>query len=421
PIHDLAYKIVLIAGIAVVLMNLNPLIKLDGYYVMQESLGIDEIKERSTALLSGWVQKCIFRLPVEVRYVRPRLRWFFVPYAILSGLYSYLLLYAAARFVGNVFRHYSPEWAFLPTALVAFLIFKSRLLKLGKFMRTVYAAKRDLLVRSSNVARIAILGVLLALFGIPYLRQTVHARFIFEPVLRSEVRAEVPGTVVEVLVHEGQTVDRDSPLLRLRNLDLESQKGLADADLQLARSRNTESRMRYTTAGGWGQEFQQDREKSELLAQEVKQLQLRSPIDGSVVTPRPEDLLGSHLNAGVTAVEIADLSSLRARLYVPESEMREVRPGQPVSLRPDSFFRSISGVVGEIALASSELAPGIEPKSDYKGLVLPRYYVVTVQEPNPDSTLRYGMTGTAKIYTMRRSIAGMAWRTTSDFLRRKLW
>ncbi|MGA9900300.1 MAG: M50 family metallopeptidase, partial [Terriglobales bacterium] len=148
PVHDLAYKVVLIAGIAVVLMNLNPLIKLDGYYVLSETLGIDEIKERSTALLSNWVQKHIFRLPVEVAYVRPRLRWFFVPYAILSGLYSYLLLYAVARFVGNVFRHFSPEWAFLPTTLVALLIFKSRIIKLGKFMKTVYADKRNALARS---------------------------------------------------------------------------------------------------------------------------------------------------------------------------------------------------------------------------------------------------------------------------------
>jgi putative peptide zinc metalloprotease protein len=421
-IHDLAYKVILIAGIAVVLMNLNPLIKLDGYYILSETLGLDEIKERSTALVSGWVQKHILRLPVEVPHVRPRLRWFFVPYAILSGIYSYLLLYAVARFVGNVFRHYSPEWAFLPTILVALLIFKSRLLKLGKFMRTVYTAKRDPLVRSMTPARIAILTiVLVALLGIPYLWDTVHARFILEPVKRAVVRAEVPGTVVEVLVHEGQTVARDSPLLRLRNLDLESQQALVEADLQLARSRNTEAQMHYTGAAGMEQEFQRNRQKSQLLAQKVSQLQLRSPIAGSVVSPRPADLLGSHLNAGVTAVEIADLSSLRARLYVQESEMREVRPGRAVSLRLDSSFRSLSGVVGEIALASSEIEPGLEPKSEYKGLAAPRYYAVTVQEPNSENKLMYGMTGTAKIYTVRRSIAGLAWRTASDFVRRKLW
>jgi len=426
-IHDLAYKVILITGVAVVLMNLNPLIKLDGYYILSETLGLDEIKERSTALVSGWVQKNILRLPVEVAYVRPRLRWFFAPYAILSGIYSYLLLYAVARFVGNIFRHYSPEWAFIPTILVAFLIFKSRLLKFGKFMQTVYTAKRDTLLRSSLMhsmtpARLAILIVVLAgALGIPFLRDTVHARFILEPVQRAVVRAEVPGTVVEVLVHEGQAVDRDSPLLRLRNLDLESQEALMEADLQLARSRNTEAQMRYTGAAGMEQEFQRNRQKSQLLAQEVKQLQLRSPIAGSVVSPRTADLLGSHLNAGATAVEIADLSSLRARVYVRESEMREVRPGQAVSLRVDSSFRSLSGVVGEIALASSEIEPGLEPKSEYKGLATPRYYAVTVQERNSESKLMYGMTGTAKIYTKRRSIAGMAWRTASDFVRRKLW
>jgi len=422
PIHDLAYKVVLISGVAVVLMNLNPLVKLDGYYIMSEALGVDDIKERSTALLSGLVQKYVFGLQVEIAYVRPRLRRFFIPYAILSGLYSYLLLYAAARLAGNIFRHFSPEWAFVPTILVALLIFKSRLLKLGKFMGTIYTTKIDPWVSSMPPVRIAIFAIaLIALLGIPFLRETVHARFILEPARRAVVRAEVPGTVVEVLVHEGQMVDRDSPLLRLRNLDLESQQALTDADLQLSRSRNTDAHLRYAGAAGAEQEFQWNRQKSQLLAQEVHQLELRSPIAGTVVSARPADLLGSHLNAGATAVEIADLSSLRARLFVPEPEMREVRAGQPVSLRLDSSFRSISGVVGDYSPSSSDIEAGLEPQSQYKGLTAPHYYAVTVAEANPSRKLMDGMTGTAKIFTERRSIAGMVWQTASDFVRRKLW
>src|SRR5260370_26212318 len=50
-IHGLAYKVVLIAGIAVVLMNLNPLIKLHGHYVLSATLVFDAIKHRSTALV----------------------------------------------------------------------------------------------------------------------------------------------------------------------------------------------------------------------------------------------------------------------------------------------------------------------------------------------------------------------------------
>ena len=72
-------------------------------------------------------------------------------------------------------------------------------------------------------------------------------------------------------------------------------------------------------------------------------------------------------------------------------------------------------------MASSEIEAGLEPKTAYKGLGTPRYYAVTVQEPNSKSRLMYGMTGTAKIYTVRRSLAGRAWQTASDFVRRKVW
>jgi putative peptide zinc metalloprotease protein len=421
-IHDLAYKIILITGVAVILMNLNPLIKLDGYYILSETLGLDEIKERSTALVSSSVQKYILRLPVEIPHVRPRLRWFFVPYAILSGLYSYLLLYAVARFVGNVFRHYSPEWAFVPTLIVAFLIFKSRIFKLGKFMRTVYAAKRESAFRSMNPARMAVVGMVLVLvLCIPFSRDTVEARFILEPVDRAVVRAKVPGTVVDVLVHEGQIVERDGPLLKLRNLDLESQQARNQAELDASQFRNAESQMQYSRTIGAEQELQSNRQKTQQLARELTALQLRSPIRGSVVSPHPEDLLGSRLNAGVAAVEIADLSTLRARLYVSESEIRDVQVGQRVSLRPDSAFRSTAGVVTEIALASSDIEAGLEPQSKYKGLVPPRYYVVTVRESNSEATEMDGTTGTAKIQTTRRSFVGRTWRTGSDFVKRKLW
>lgn len=419
-VHDLAYKVILIAGIAVVLMNLNPLVKLDGYYVMSETLGIDQIKERSTTLVLSWLQKHVLRLPVEVPYVRPRLRMFFVPYAILSGLYSYGLLYAVARLAGNIFRHYSAEWAFVPTTLVAFLIFKSRIIKFWTFMKTVYSAKRAVIERFTPQFSISAV-ILIVLLGLPYFPDTVQARFIFEPAQRVIVRAEVPGTVADVLVSEGQTVTRDSILLRMRSLDLESQTARSDADMRMAHSRSTDAQMRYASTAGIEQELQKDRQRNLLLGEESKRLELRSPIAGNVVSARPEDLLGSRLNAGTTALEVADLSSLRARLYVSESEMREVRLGEKVSLRPDSYFRSLRGVVEEIALASSEIEPGLEPKTPYKGLVAPRYYAITVLQANPEHKLMDGMTGTAKIFTVRRSVAGLAWRATSDFVRRKIW
>jgi len=90
--HDWAYKIMMVTGIGVSILNLNPLIKLDGYLIFSEFVHEPALKESSTAYLSGWARKHIFRLPAEVPYVARRKRLFFVIYGILSGLYSYSLL-----------------------------------------------------------------------------------------------------------------------------------------------------------------------------------------------------------------------------------------------------------------------------------------------------------------------------------------
>ena len=73
-IHDFAYKVMMVTGIGVTILNLNPLIKLDGYYLLAELIDETDLKEKSTAFVSSWTRKHIFRLPVEVEYVPRRRR-----------------------------------------------------------------------------------------------------------------------------------------------------------------------------------------------------------------------------------------------------------------------------------------------------------------------------------------------------------
>jgi putative peptide zinc metalloprotease protein len=143
PIHDFAYKVMLITGVAVVLMNLNPLIKLDGYYLLGELVGDSTLKESSTEYLSSWVKRNLFGMPVEVPYLRPRRRWLLAGYAIISGLYSYLILFVVVGFAYNICLRISPQWAFVPALALALLIFRSRLRSLVRFMKDQYLDKRQ--------------------------------------------------------------------------------------------------------------------------------------------------------------------------------------------------------------------------------------------------------------------------------------
>jgi len=422
PTHNFAYMIMLVSGVLPVLINLNPLIKLDGYYLFTEITGISELKENSTAYVSAWVRRHIFGLPVEVPYVPRRRQFLYVPYTILSGLYAYLLLYFVVGLVYNIAHHYSPEWAFVPAILMAWVVFKKRILTLGRFMKMIYLDKRDRLLAGLTLPRqIGLAAAGLVVLFAPIWRQTVEARFFLEPARRAVVRTQVSGTVASTSAEEGQYVNAGAPLLRLNNLALASEAAQVNSEWRLASARATEAQLRYAGYGAAEREREKFAERNRLLQDEVAHLTIFSPINGKLLTPRVSDLLGSYLPAGTLVSEIADLSTLRARAYVPGLEIRSVREGAPAALRVDGVATSLHGMVAFLAPASSEIEPGLIAKDSYKGMVAPQYYVATIVLSDALPALQDGMTGTAKILVRRRALASFAAQAVYDFARRKLW
>jgi putative peptide zinc metalloprotease protein len=422
PVHDLAYKIMLITGVGVVIINLDPLIKLDGYYILCELVGIIGLKEDSTAFVSSYIQKHVFSLPVEVEFVPRRRRWIFATYAILSGIYSYALLYVVVAFSYNVFRKYSPEWAIVPAGLLAFLIFKSRIRALVRFMKTVYLDKKERARRWLVTLRAAFVGALAALLlFIPIWPETRTGRFNLEPIRQAAVHASVPGEVVAVFPVEAQSVGVGTPLLRLRNLDLEGRAARIASELQVVSLRAEQARLHYADYSRMERERESLRQQSAELASQLSALQPTSPIAGVVITPRLPDLAGSYIEAGTLLLEVADVTVLRARIYVPEFDVRDVRAGEMVSLKMDSSFARLHSRVLEVAPSASGMEPGLAPVEGYKGLTGMVFYAVTALVPNPDGKLRAGTSGTAKILVAHRSFASLAAKQIRDFVGRKFW
>ena len=420
-IHDFAYKVMMVTGIGVTILNLNPLIKLDGYYLLSELINETGLKEQSTVFVSSWVRKHIFRLPAEVEYVPRHRRMLYIVYAVLSGAYSYLLIAVVVIFVYHVLLTYTPEWAWLPAALLGIQLFKSRIVMLERFMKTVYLDKKERVFAWFTPARSALTGIaVLALLFTPLWPDFVDGRFALEPVRRTLVHTEAPGTVVEVLSDEGQAVAAGGPLLRLRNLELESAAASAGADLHNASARATQASMSYQNFGAAEHERQQLTARQRSIAEDVKHLEVTSPINGTVTTPRLHDLLGTYLKTGTEVAEVSDLSTMTARIYVPEFSMREVHLGASVRLHAESQFRPWSGKLVSLAPASSFIEPGLIEKAQLEGIRAPRFYIGNVELQN-QGDLREGMRGNAKILTGHRSIAEIAWRFARDLAGRRMW
>jgi multidrug efflux pump subunit AcrA (membrane-fusion protein) len=140
----------------------------------------------------------------------------------------------------------------------------------------------------------------------------------------------------------------------------------------------------------------------ELYKEQQNELVLKSPIDGVILTLKTDSLLGQNFNRGDTVAVVGDLSKVKIKLQLPEEERAYTKVGQKVSARfravPDQVF---SGEVAQIAPVTSETGEQTNRR---------RIWEIVMELSNPDTTLRPGMTGFAKISTgQTNSLLFLAW------------
>ncbi len=419
-LHDFAYEIILLTGIAVVLINLNPLIKLDGYYFLTECIGIPDLKERSTAFLSGWVQGRILRLPVEVPVIPRRRLPLFVLYAFASGLYSYVLLFAVIRLTYNVASNWLAEFALIPAGALAFGLFRSRL-------RSLRGVAGKLWQRSTaeglfkRPAWLAAMAVLLALLFLPLWRDREEALFVVEPMRSESVHAAVAGRVEAVMVSEGEQVHAGQPLLRMTSATAAAIDSAAKAETDAARYETFGAQVRRQSIGS-AASAQEAALLSTALAKTVQaSLRVTAPAEGVVVTRDPASLVHQDVAAGELLVDLAESGQRVARLFVPASALDRVRAGAAVSLAPVGSFSVIRSRLPAVEGEATTLPAGLVAHQDFRGVVLPSFYCARVPLPAMQSPLPLGSSGEAILFGRRRSLFDRAVRVTLDLLRAHVW
>lgn len=418
--HDWAYKIMMVTGVGVALLNLNPLVQMDGYLIFVELVEEPGLRETSTGYLSAWARKHIFHLPAEVPYVPRRKRPFYVTYAILSGLYSYSLLSVLMVITYNILRTYTPEWAFVPALAIGYWVFRSRVRLLVNFMKTLYLDKKERVLgwltptRGAAVAAVA----LLMLFA-PVWPDFEKGPFVLQPGETAVIRATIPGVVENISVQEGQNVTAGRPLLSLRSAAISSEVALATQELTKARARENQAALTYSDLAAAQQEQQHRAQNLTLASEREQQLSIKAPISGVVATPHIADLVGRSVAEGDVLLALNETAEIQADVYIPEFGMHDVRNGQKVRLLLAGATMPISGQVSNLA-PNFALAEGLVSKNELQGINPPRYYVATVWLRN-SGELKSGMTGIAKVLVGHRSAAGFAFQFARDLIDRRIW
>jgi membrane fusion protein, multidrug efflux system len=212
------------------------------------------------------------------------------------------------------------------------------------------------------------------------------ARYAATTTLQAEHDAklisEVPGTVLELLVEEGDRVQKGQLLARVDAAHSRLQLREAEADLQ--RRKNDVDRgekllarklIAATTQDQAESDFAVRRAEVNLARVVVDKSEIRAPFDG--VITRRWIKKGQLLEAHDAVFDIADFANLRAELRVPERDAVAIAAGQPVDFTVDALgSRHFEAKVERVS-------PIVDRDS---GTVK-----ITVQVDNRDHSLRPGL------------------------------
>ncbi len=212
------------------------------------------------------------------------------------------------------------------------------------------------------------------------------ARYAATATLQAEREAkivsEVPGTVLELLVEEGDRVSKGQVLARVDAAHSRLQLREAEADLQRRKNdvdRGEKLLARKLIAATSHDQAESDyavrRAEVALARVVVAKSEIRAPFDG--VVTRRWIKQGQLLAANAPVFDVADFSDLRADLRVPERDAVALAAGQPVSFTVDALgSRNFEAHIERIA-------PVVDRES---GTVK-----VTVRVDNRERSLRPGL------------------------------
>lgn len=257
----------------------------------------------------------------------------------------------------------------------------------------------------------------------------------FEPVDRARVFAPLDGVVEELLVGQAEEVAKGDPLIRLVSPELRLQQeevaeaitgteseiaSLKTAKLQAAlpsRDDRADPTALASRIASLRERLAFEERRRELLAEQARRLLVTSPIDGTVLSWRPEDRLAARpVRRGQRLLEIAGQSNWQLELDVPDHRVGHVLSanGEGSPLRMEYVVRSDPAVTH--AAVVTEIAQAAHTGPDG----LPVVRVVAAPEDASAANPRSGLGVSAKIDCGEHSL-GYVWLHEAIEAVRRRW
>ena len=429
PARSAAFLVATVTWVTTLAINLNPFMRFDGYYLLTDFLGMQNLQQRAFALGRWQMREWLFGLKEpEPEVFEPGMRRILTLYAFGTWIYRFFLFLGIALLVYHFF------FKVLGITLMVIELIWFIGMPIWNEIKQWWQRRGTMRLNLNTAITLAVLGGFIWLMVTPW-----HAQIGMPGILRAEaygtVFAPVPARIVAVDVARGDPVAADQVMLRLEAPELDHQIAQAEREmavLQLQILRQTASGEGLEEIGVLQQRLATALTTQQGLKAQQDALVLRAPVGGTVVElsrelrpglwVRPDQAL-----ARVVAPEAADFVA-----YVDGGDRERVAIGAPAEFIPDDptqppigatvvGVEDVNAAVLDQPYLASVFDGAIAVRQNDQGGLVPEHsvYRVILQPatpmPAPDQVVR----GIVQVEGEARSFADRIWRAVAAVLIRE--
>lgn len=366
--QSLCFLVVAVSMISSLAVNLNPLMRFDGYYILSDYMGIENLQNRSCAFARWKLRRILFAIndaPPET--IEKELENFLLIFGFALLIYRFFLFTGIAIFVYHVF--------FKPLGFIMMMI------ELWLFVMRpivselqIWNARRHEIWQEKRSRYIAYSFGIICLLTVLPIHRTVDAPAISHALHYTSVYPSAPAMITDIYIQEGDTVKKGEVLLVLKSPSLQHDFEIAAQRLDALRILKQRANLGEQGSAERNPDIESDiriaEEKVKSVQSQIDRLIVVAPFDGKV-----RDVLSDmNINRGVMATDllfrIIDDTKEGYTAYIPESDIGRISEGDKGVFIPDGQpFLSVPLLVQKISPANSNSFDEVELSSCFGGTI----------------------------------------------------
>ncbi|KIQ06325.1 MULTISPECIES: HlyD family efflux transporter periplasmic adaptor subunit [Pseudomonas] len=430
-LRSAAFMLASTTWILTLAVNLNPLMRFDGYFLFSDLLDVPNLQERAFALARWRMRETLFGFgDAPPEHFAPALRRVLLGYAFATWVYRFFL------FLGIALLVYHFAFKLLGVLLFIVEIVHFILRPIIGELRHWHQRRKDYRMNRNTLICASVLLVALFLLAWPW-RSRIEAPALLRAERQAILLTPAGARLERIEVQPGEPVRAGQTLFRLHSAQL--QHDLQGLEREIEQLRQQSSLQVRASEGSARQsiareELQVALERRLALQERMAQLQVKAPFDGVLVDSAAPLAAGEWLPAGEWLGTVANAGSERVEAFVGEADRERLQVGAQAWFLPEDPGRPRRLLqvedIGQTAVRQLTSAP--ELASVYQGALaaqldeqrvpVPEQALYRVQlRPldNHSEAMPITLRGNASISGDARSPLMQAWRRVLTILIRE--